>query len=75
MGHERLKILSHGNIVHGLLQVLCDCQVTILLGKELGRAQIALNVLQEFGHSDIVLLCQVFGHGDVVFSLIEEFRD
>ena len=75
MGHERLKILSHGNIVHGLLEVLRDCQVTILLGKELGSAQIALNILQELGHSDIVLLCQIFGHSDVVFCLIEEFRD
>ena len=75
MGHERLKILSHGNIIHGLLEVLCDCQVAIFLGKELGSAQIALNILQELGHSDIVLLSQIFGHGDVVFCLIEEFRD
>ena len=75
MGHKRLKILSHGNIVHGLLEVLSDCQVAILLGKEFGSAQIALNILQELGHSDIVLLSQIFGHGDVVFCLIEEFCD
>ena len=68
---DSLEVLSDSEVVHGLLQILGNSRVTIGLSEEFRVRQVALNLLKELGHSDVVG-GEELSDRNVVFGLLQE---